>query len=96
MAVLEGLLDDGDHAEAILSLVGVKGIAKKALHATSAPGLGSPLPHLHRDWAHPCNIGLHQTGLAPSAMQSIRALVPIESVGRASAGRTGCASSAAK
>jgi hypothetical protein len=21
--------------------------------ATSAPGLGSPLPHLHRDWAHP-------------------------------------------
>ena len=46
MAVLEGLLDDGDHAEAILSLVGVKGIAKKALHATSAPGLGSPLPHL--------------------------------------------------
>ena len=23
---------------------------------TSAPGLGSPLPHLRRDWAHPCNI----------------------------------------
>ena len=22
--------------------------------ATSAPGLGSPLPHLHRDWARPC------------------------------------------
>ena len=21
---------------------------------TSAPGLGSPRPHLHRDWAHPC------------------------------------------
>jgi hypothetical protein len=19
-------------------------------------GLGSPLPHLHRDWAHPCHI----------------------------------------
>ena len=24
--------------------------------ATSAPGLGSPLPHLHRNWAHPCHI----------------------------------------
>jgi hypothetical protein len=24
--------------------------------ATSAPGLGSPLPHLHRDWAHPGHI----------------------------------------
>ena len=24
--------------------------------ATSAPGLGSPLPHLHRDWARPCHI----------------------------------------
>ena len=24
--------------------------------ATSAPGLGSPLPHLRRDWAHPCHI----------------------------------------
>jgi hypothetical protein len=24
--------------------------------ATSAPGLGSPLPHLCRDWAHPCHI----------------------------------------
>ena len=23
---------------------------------TSAPGLGSPLPQLHRDWAHPCHI----------------------------------------
>jgi hypothetical protein len=22
---------------------------------TSAPGLGSPRPHLHRDWAHPCH-----------------------------------------
>ena len=22
--------------------------------ATSAPGLGSPLPHLHRDWARRC------------------------------------------
>jgi hypothetical protein len=24
--------------------------------ATSAPGPGSPLPHLHRDWARPCHI----------------------------------------
>ena len=24
--------------------------------ATSAPGLGAPLPHLRRDWAHPCHI----------------------------------------
>jgi hypothetical protein len=24
--------------------------------ATSAPGLGSPLPHLHRDWERPCHI----------------------------------------
>ena len=24
--------------------------------ATSALGLGSPLPHLQRDWAHPCHI----------------------------------------
>ncbi len=23
--------------------------------ATSAPGLGAPLPHLRRDWAHPCH-----------------------------------------
>ena len=22
----------------------------------SALGLGSPLPHLHQDWAHPCHI----------------------------------------
>ena len=31
--------------------------------ATSAPGLGPPLPHLRRDWAHPCHIGT-ATGLA--------------------------------
>jgi hypothetical protein len=33
--------------------------------ATSAPGLGSPLPHLHQDWAHPCHIRAG-TGLAPA------------------------------
>jgi hypothetical protein len=31
----------------------------------SAPGLGSPLPHLHRDWARPCHI-CTATGLAPA------------------------------
>ena len=33
--------------------------------ATSAPGLGSPLPHLRRDWAHPCHI-CARTGLTPA------------------------------
>ena len=33
--------------------------------ATSAPGLGSPLPHLHRDWAHPGHI-CTGTGLTPA------------------------------
>ena len=28
----------------------------RAHPATSAPGLGSPLPHPHRDWARPCHI----------------------------------------
>jgi hypothetical protein len=28
--------------------------------ATSAPGLGSHLTHLHRDWAHPCMAGTFQ------------------------------------
>jgi hypothetical protein len=32
---------------------------------TSAPGRGSPLPHLHRDWAHPCHI-CTGTGLTPA------------------------------
>ena len=32
---------------------------------TSAPGLGSPLPHLHRDWAHFCHI-CARTGLTPA------------------------------
>ena len=30
-----------------------------------APGLGSPLPHRHRDWARPCHIGTG-TGLTPA------------------------------
>jgi hypothetical protein len=33
--------------------------------STSVPGLGSPLPHLHRDWARPCHI-CTGTGLAPA------------------------------
>ncbi len=32
--------------------------------ARSVPGLGSPLPHLRRDWAHPCQI-CAGTGLTP-------------------------------
>ena len=32
--------------------------------ATSAPGLGSPRPHLHRDWAHPCH-NLHREWARP-------------------------------
>ncbi len=31
-------------------------IGTRLTSATSAPGLGSPLPHLRRDWAHPCHI----------------------------------------
>jgi hypothetical protein len=33
--------------------------------ATSASRLGSPLPHLHRDWARPCHICI-ETELAPA------------------------------
>jgi hypothetical protein len=33
--------------------------------ATSAPGLGSPLTHLHRDWPQPLQ-HLHGTGLGPA------------------------------
>jgi hypothetical protein len=37
--------------------------------ATSAPGLGSPQPLMHRDWAHPCHIctgtGLTSATCAP-------------------------------
>ena len=32
------------------------GLARPAAAATSAPGLGLSLPHLHRDWAHPRHI----------------------------------------
>jgi hypothetical protein len=32
---------------------------------TSAPGLGSPLPHLHQDWARPSHI-CTRTGLTPA------------------------------
>ena len=33
--------------------------------ATSAPGLGSPLPPLRQDWAHPCHL-CAGTGLTPA------------------------------
>ena len=39
--------------------------------AASAPGLGSPLPRLHRDWAHPCHICIG-TGLTPATSASGR------------------------
>ena len=35
------------------------------IELSSAPGLGSPLPHLHQDWARPCHI-CARTGLAPA------------------------------
>jgi hypothetical protein len=38
---------------------------RSAPAATSAPGLGPPLPHLQWDWAHPCPI-CTSTGLAPA------------------------------
>ena len=38
--------------------------------ATSAPELGPPLPHLSRDWAHPCHIRT-RTGLTPSRLRRI-------------------------
>jgi hypothetical protein len=34
----------------------------------SAPGLGPPLPHLHRDWAHPCHI-CTGTGFTPATSE---------------------------
>ena len=40
-------------------------IGTRATPATSAPGLGSPRPHLRRDWAHPCHI-CAGTGLTPA------------------------------
>ena len=38
--------------------------------ATSAPELGPPLPHLHRDWARPCHIRT-RTGPTPSRLRRI-------------------------
>ncbi len=62
---------------------------KQPLHsATSAPGLGSVLPHLHRDWAHCCHIcagtGLTAATSAPGLgsplphLHSAWALPPLE------------------
>jgi hypothetical protein len=47
------------HSEELLHLK----VGPKCPAATSAPGLGSPLPHLPRDWTHPSNI-CTGTGLA--------------------------------
>jgi hypothetical protein len=43
---------------------------------TSALGLGSPLPHLRRDWAHPCHI-CAGTGLTPATSAPGLGLAPL-------------------
>ncbi len=43
--------------------------------ATSALGVGSPLPHLHRDWAHPCHI-CTGSGLTPAHMPTAATSAP--------------------
>jgi hypothetical protein len=45
--------------------IGCKVTTAATAPATSALGLGSPLPHLHWDWARPCHI-CTGTGLAPA------------------------------
>ncbi len=65
--------------------------------ATSAPGLGSPLPRLHLDWAHPCHIctgngltpatsapGLGALSECPESALVCRDTGVLRSVGRAS------------
>jgi hypothetical protein len=44
--------------------------------ATSAPELGPPRPHLHRDWAHPVHI-CAGTGLAPAHICAGTGLAPL-------------------
>ena len=39
-------------------------------HSTFAPELGAPLPHLHRDWAHPCH-SCTGTGLAAAYLPGL-------------------------
>jgi hypothetical protein len=62
-----------DEPGANIEMKTVPTTARQQLHAragsvltppTSAPELGSPLPHLHRNWAHPCHI-CARTGLNP-------------------------------
>ena len=52
--------------------------------ATSAPGLGSPLPHLHLHWAHPCHI-YTGTGLASRMpnIQKFKSRPPLHRTARA-------------
>ena len=47
-----------------------KAIGTNPLPATSAGELGSPLPHLHQDWAHPGHI---RTGTECKKAQAISA-----------------------
>jgi hypothetical protein len=42
--------------------------------------VGSPLPHLHRDWAHGCHVG-NGTGLTPAHICTGTGLTPCVSVG---------------
>ena len=40
--------------------------------ATSAPGLRSPLPHLHRDWAYGCHICTRTALIAATSAPGLR------------------------
>jgi hypothetical protein len=51
------------------------GTGTRLTPATSAPGLGSPVPHRRRDWAHPCHIGAG-TRLAPCHIGAGTRLAP--------------------
>jgi hypothetical protein len=66
---LQGINDTADFTALLkaLSLFGIEAATQAHLlqvdllpvcctAPTSAPGLGSPLPHLPQDWAHPCHI----------------------------------------
>ncbi len=68
------LLKEEEELDAMLKEVR-RGLAPQP---TSAPGPGSPLPHLHRDWVHPCHFTF-----AASLGRIFRGVGPGESSGRA-------------
>jgi hypothetical protein len=49
--------------------------------ATSAPRLGSPMSHLHRDWAHPCHIWAGAPRLPHLHPNATRPSLPLRWVG---------------